>query len=113
MTDLEKTQIQIDYIPSLDCVAILWAKQRELNYVPEFTRALVNQPYDRTSNERVNMDISFTKRFNDGWATSLNARNIFSTDYKERLSNQSDGSLYESRVNQAIPSVLISLEKKF
>ena len=84
-----------------------------LNYVPEFTRALDNQPYDRTSNERVNMDISFTKRFNDGWATSLNARNIFSTDYKERLSNQSDGSLYESRVNQAIPSVLISLEKKF
>ncbi|TCB55686.1 TonB-dependent receptor plug domain-containing protein [Acinetobacter terrestris] len=84
-----------------------------LNYVPEFTRALDNQPYDRTSNERVNMDISVTKRFNDGWATTLNARNIFSTDYKERLTKQSDGSLYESRVNQAIPSVLISLEKKF
>ncbi|MDN5511723.1 ABC transporter substrate-binding protein [Acinetobacter sp.] len=28
MTDLEKTQIQIGYIPLLDCVAILWAKQR-------------------------------------------------------------------------------------
>lgn len=84
-----------------------------LNYVPEFTRALDNQPYNRTSNERVNMDISVTKRFNDGWATTLNARNIFSTDYKERLTNQADGSLYESRVNQAIPSVLISLEKKF
>ncbi|MFC6166718.1 TonB-dependent receptor plug domain-containing protein [Acinetobacter terrestris] len=84
-----------------------------LNYVPEFTRALDNQPYDRTSNERVNMDISVTKRFNDGWATTLNARNIFSTDYKERLTKQSDGSLYESRINQAIPSVLISLEKKF
>lgn len=84
-----------------------------LNYVPEFTRALDNQPYDRTSNERVNMDISVTKRFNDGWATTLNARNIFSTDYKERLTNQADGSLYESRINQAIPSVLISLEKKF
>ena len=84
-----------------------------LNYVPEFTRALDNQPYDRTSNERVNMDISVTKRFNDGWATTLNARNIFSTDYKERLTKQSDGSLYESRVNQAIPSVLVSLEKKF
>ena len=84
-----------------------------LNYVPEFTRALDNQPYDRTSNERVNMDISITKRFNDGWATTLNARNIFSTDYKERLSSQADGSLYESRINQAIPSVLVSLEKKF
>ena len=84
-----------------------------LNYVPEFTRALDNQPYDRTSNERINMDISVTKRFNDGWATTLNARNIFSTDYKERLSSQADGSLYESRINQAIPSVLVSLEKKF
>ncbi|WP_291369410.1 MULTISPECIES: TonB-dependent siderophore receptor [unclassified Acinetobacter] len=84
-----------------------------LNYVPEFTRALDNQPYDRTSNERVNMDISVTKRFDQGWATTLSARNIFSTDYKERLNNQSDGSLYESRVSQAIPSVLISVEKKF
>lgn len=28
MSDLEKTQIQIGYIPLLDCVAILWAKQR-------------------------------------------------------------------------------------
>jgi outer membrane receptor for ferrienterochelin and colicin len=84
-----------------------------LNYVPEFTRALDNQPYNRTSNERVNMDISITKRFSDGWATTLNARNILSTDYKERLTDQTDGSLYESRINQAIPSVLITLEKKF
>ena len=84
-----------------------------LNYVPEFTRALDNQPYNRTSNERVNMDISITKRFSDGWATTLNARNILSTDYKERLTYQTDGSLYESRINQAIPSVLITLEKKF
>ena len=28
MTDLEKTKIQIGYIPLLDCIAILWAKQR-------------------------------------------------------------------------------------
>ncbi|WP_349929498.1 TonB-dependent receptor [Acinetobacter sp. A1-4-2] len=84
-----------------------------LNYVPEFTRALDNLPYDRTSNERVNVDISVSKRFDDGWATTLSARNILSTDYKERLTNQSDGSLYESRVNQAIPSVLLSVEKKF
>ncbi len=84
-----------------------------LNYVPEFTRALDNQPYDRTSNERVNMDISVTKRFSDGWATTLSARNILGTDYKERLTKQSDGSLYESRVNQAIASVLLSVEKKF
>ena len=28
MYDLEKTQIQIGYLPLLDTVAILWAKQR-------------------------------------------------------------------------------------
>ena len=28
MHNLEKTELQIGYIPLLDCVAILWAKQR-------------------------------------------------------------------------------------
>lgn len=84
-----------------------------LSYTPEFTRALENQPYNRTSNERVNLDISATKRFKKGWATTLSARNLLSTDYKERLNYQSDGSLYEARTSQAIPSVLFSVEKKF
>ncbi len=84
-----------------------------VNYTPEFTRALDYLPYDRTSNERVNVDISATKRFDKGWATTFSARNILSTDYKERLNNQSDGSLYEARVNDAIPSFLFTVEKKF
>lgn len=84
-----------------------------VNYTPEFTRALTNQPYDRTTNQRYNVDLSATKRFTQGWATSLSLRNIFSTDYKERLTNQSDGSLYQARNNQAIPSALLTLEKTF
>lgn len=84
-----------------------------VNYVPEFTRTLSNEPYDRTSNERVNMDISLTKRFDNDWSASLNARNILSTDYKERLTNTTDGRLYQARTNEAIPSVLFTLEKKF
>ena len=84
-----------------------------LSYTPEFTRALENQPYNRTSNERVNLDISATKRFKQGWSTSLSARNLLSTDYKERLNNQSDGSLYQARISQAIPSLLLNVEKKF
>ena len=84
-----------------------------LSYTPEFTRALDNLPYHRTTNQRVNVDISATKRFPKGWATTLSARNILSTDYKERLNNQSDGALYEARVNDAIPSFLFSVEKKF
>ncbi len=84
-----------------------------VSYVPQFTRDLDNQPYTRTTNERFNVDISMTKRFKQGWATTLSARNILSTDYKERLNNQTDGSLYQARINEAIPSVLLSLEKKF
>lgn len=92
-----------------------WKMSTSINvsYTPEFTRALDYLPYDRTSNERVNVDISATKRFNKGWAATLSARNILSTDYKERLNNQSDGSLYEARINDAIPSFLFTVEKKF
>ncbi|MFW1850363.1 TonB-dependent receptor plug domain-containing protein [Acinetobacter guillouiae] len=89
------------------------ASSINLSYTPEFTRALDNLPYDRTTNQRVNVDISATKRFPKGWATTLSARNILSTDYKERLNNQSDGALYEARINDAIPSFLFSVEKKF
>lgn len=28
MSTLEKTQLQLGYIPLLDCLALLWAKQR-------------------------------------------------------------------------------------
>lgn len=84
-----------------------------VTYVPEFTRALSNQPYNRISNERFNVDFTATKRFKNGWATSLVARNILSTDYKERLISQADGRLYQARNNQAIPSLLFNIEKKF
>jgi outer membrane receptor protein involved in Fe transport len=91
----------------------LLSTSANLSYTPEFTRALENQPYTRTSNERVNLDLSVTKRFKQGWSTSLSARNLLSTDYKERLNYQTDGSLYQARISQAIPSILWNLEKKF
>ncbi|MGN0936141.1 TonB-dependent receptor plug domain-containing protein [Acinetobacter amyesii] len=84
-----------------------------LNYTPEYTRALSNEPYNRTSNERVNMDVSFTKRFDQNWSASVNARNILSSDYKEVLKEQSSGALYQSRINESIPSFMFTLEKKF
>ncbi|OTG91585.1 TonB-dependent receptor plug domain-containing protein [Acinetobacter sp. ANC 3813] len=89
-----------------------------LNYTPEYSRQLNSQQYngelyERTSNERVNVDLSITKRFDRDWAASINARNIFSTDYKERLTKVSDGSLYQARSNESIPSLLFSVEKKF
>ena len=89
-----------------------------VNYTPEYTRELNSQlyngeRYERTSNERVNVDLSITKRFDRNWAASMNARNIFSTDYKERLTKVSDGSLYQARSNESIPSLLFSIEKKF
>ncbi|MCU4335849.1 TonB-dependent receptor plug domain-containing protein [Acinetobacter dispersus] len=84
-----------------------------VSYTPEFTRALDGQPYDRTTNERFSLDLSATKRFTHGWAASLNLNNVLSTNYKERLTNQTDGSLYQARTNESIPSLQFSLEKKF
>jgi outer membrane receptor protein involved in Fe transport len=92
-----------------------WQLSTSVNvtYTPEFTRALDGQPYNRTTNQRFNVDLAATKRLSHGWATSLNLNNILSTDYKERLTLQSDGSLYESRNNEAIPNIQLTLEKKF
>lgn len=84
-----------------------------VSYTPEFSRALDGQPYDRTTNERFSLDLSATKRFSHGWAASLNLNNVLSTNYKERLTNQTDGSLYQARTNESIPSLQFSLEKKF
>ena len=92
-----------------------WQLSTSINvsYTPEFTRGLDNQPYDRTTNERFGVDLSATKRFTHDWAASLNLNNVLSTDYKERLINQSDGSLYQARTNQGMPSFQFSIEKKF
>ncbi|MCH7313577.1 TonB-dependent receptor [Acinetobacter sp. ANC 3882] len=84
-----------------------------ISYTPEFTRALDGQPYDRTTNQRFSLDLSATKRFAHGWAASLNLNNVLSTHYKERLTNQTDGSLYQARTNESIPSLQFNLEKKF
>lgn len=88
------------------------ATSMNVNYTPAFTRPVDNQPYVQNTNERVNVDISATKRFQDGWATTLSARNILSTDYKTRL-YKDNGEFYQARTNEAIPSVLLSVEKKF
>ena len=84
-----------------------------VNYIPEFTRTLDNQPYKRTTNQRFNVDISATKRFDHDWATTISARNILSTDYKESLNHISNDRLYEERISEVVPSILFSLEKKF
>lgn len=89
------------------------ATSLNISYTPEFTRPLDDQPYDRTLNERISVDVSMTKRLVDGWGVSFSARNLLGTDYQETLTQQSDGALYQSRNNQAIPSLLLSVEKKF
>ncbi|ENW05216.1 TonB-dependent receptor plug domain-containing protein [Acinetobacter beijerinckii] len=84
-----------------------------LSYTPEFTRALDGQPYNRTTNQRFSLDLSTTKRLPADWAASLNLNNILATDYKERLTNQTDGRLYQARINEGTPSFQFTLEKKF
>ena len=84
-----------------------------LSYTPEFTRALDEQPYNRTTNQRFSLDLSATKRLPADWAASLNLNNILATDYKERLTNQTDGRLYQARINEGTSSFQFTLEKKF
>lgn len=95
------------------------ATSMNVNYTPEYTRTLDQQTspddklYQRTTNQRFNVDISATKRFDHNWATTFSARNIFSTDYKTRLVDLGTGELYEARVNETIPNFMLSVEKKF
>ncbi len=84
-----------------------------VSYTPKFTRALENQPYDRTTNSRIGLDFSATKNFDHGLGLTFSARNILGTKYKEYLNNQEDGSLYQARLTKSIPSFLLTLEKKF
>ncbi|ANF80904.1 TonB-dependent receptor [Acinetobacter sp. NCu2D-2] len=83
------------------------------NYTPAYSRVLDQEPYRRSNNQRINVDISATKRFDNDWAASFNARNIFSTDYKTRLTDLTSGELHEARSYESIPSFMLSLEKKF
>lgn len=95
------------------------ATSMNVNYTPEYTRTLDQQTspddklYQRTTNQRFNVDISATKRFDHDWAATFSARNIFSTDYKTRLVDLGTGELYEARVNETIPNFMFSVEKKF
>lgn len=95
------------------------ATSMNVNYTPEYTRTLDQQTspddklYQRTTNQRFNVDISATKRFDHNWAATFSARNIFSTDYKTRLVDLGTGELYEARVNETIPNFMLSVEKKF
>lgn len=88
------------------------ATSMNVSYTPAFTRPVDNQAFYQSSNQRVNVDLSATKRFKDGWATTFSARNILSTDYKTRL-YKDNGDFYQARTNEAIPSILMSIEKKF
>ena len=95
------------------------ATSMNVNYTPEYTRTLDQQTspddklYKRTTNQRFNVDISATKRFDNDWAATFSARNILSTDYKTRLVDLGTGELYEARVSETIPNFMLSIEKKF
>ena len=89
-----------------------------VNYIPEYTRTLDGQylngdHYTKTTNERINVDFSVTKRFDYDLAATFSARNLFSTDYKESIRSAQNPSENTTRVSETIPSFLLSIEKKF
>lgn len=89
-----------------------WSSNLNIGYQPSYQRPLDDQPYTRQVNARTSVDLSSTKRFDQGWAVTISGRNLLATDRLERLTEQ-DGSLFQQRRAESLPNVLFTLEKRF
>lgn len=89
-----------------------WSSNLNIGYQPSYTRQLDDQPYTRHQNARTNLDISTTKRFDQGWAMTVSARNLLATDQIEQLTDE-NGELYQRRQAESVPNILLTVEKRF
>lgn len=89
-----------------------WSSSLNIGYQPSYQRPLDDQPYMRQVNARTSVDLSSTKRFDQGWAVTISGRNLLATDQIERLT-EADGSLFQQRRAESLPRVLLTLEKRF
>lgn len=89
-----------------------WLTNINLGYTPSYTSPVEGQPYTSKLNARTSLDISTTKKFDQGWAVTLAARNILSTDQYSEL-DDANGQFYQSRKAETVPSVLLTVEKRF
>lgn len=89
-----------------------WLTNINLGYTPSYTSPVEGQPYTSKLNARTSLDISTTKKFDQGWAVTLAARNILSTDQYSEL-DDANGQFYQSRKAETVPSLLLTVEKRF
>jgi len=89
-----------------------WSTNLNIGYQPSYSRPLDDQPYIRTVNARTTLDISTTKRFDQGWALTVSGRNLLAVERIERLTTP-EGSFFQQRRAESLPSVLLTLEKRF
>lgn len=83
-----------------------------LTYTPRFTRPLDDLPYYRMVNQQTGLDWNISRRFQKNWSLGLSVRDLVADDDIETLIH-ADGSLYQKRTAKAVPSALLTLEKKF
>ncbi len=89
-----------------------WLANVNLGYTPAYESPVQGQSYVSRLNARTSLDISTTKRFNDGWAVTFAARNLLSTDQYSELDN-TDGAFFQSRKTETVPNLLLTVEKRF
>lgn len=89
-----------------------WSTNLNIGYQPSYRRPLDDQPYIRDVNARTSVDLSSTKRFDQGWAVTISGRNLLATERLERLTTP-DGSFFQQRRAESLPNVLLTLEKRF
>ncbi len=89
-----------------------WLTNINLGYTPAYTSPVQGQPYTSKLNARTSLDISTTRKFDQGWAVTLAARNILSTDQYSEL-DDANGQFFQSRKAETVPSVLLTVEKRF
>lgn len=89
-----------------------WSGNINIGYQPSYSRPLDDQPYTRSVNARTTLDISSTKRFDQGWAVTVSGRNLLAVERIERLTTP-EGSFFQQRRAESLPNVLLTLEKRF
>ena len=89
-----------------------WLTNINLGYTPAYTSPVQGQPYISRLNARTSVDISTTKKFNQGVSVTFAARNVLGTDQYSEL-DDATGQFYQSRKAETVPSVLLTVEKRF
>ena len=89
-----------------------WSVNSNVGYTPAYERAVDGQAFQKAQNARTSLDISSTKRFDGGWAMTLAANNVLSSDRIDTLYTDA-GAFSQRRTAESLPTVLLTLEHRF